>query len=52
MRPAAVVRGPGGREAHVGGRAEADARDEHAPADVPQELPTRAPCVHRPRPFL
>ena len=48
---AAVIVGPGGREPHVERRAEADARDQHAPADVPQKLPTRALCAHRRRPF-
>src|SRR5205823_4164311 len=47
---AAVIVGPGGREAHVERRAEADAGDQHAPADVPEETPTRALCSHR-RPF-
>ena len=48
---AAVIVGPGGREAHVERRAEADARDQHAPADVPEETPTRALRAHRRRPF-
>ena len=48
---AAVIVGPGGREAHVERRAEANAGDQHAPADVPEETPTRALCSHRPRPF-
>ena len=46
--PAAFILGEGGRKPHVERRAEPDARDQHAPADVPQELPT---CAHRLRPF-
>src|SRR5262249_37329675 len=47
---AAVVR-PGGREPHVKRRAEPDARDQHAPADVAEESPTSTLCSHRRLPF-